>query len=97
MVSMVYKIELKRTTAPIAKANFTECKSFVDAIMRDSEIRYEILDKDNPGFVNGRCASVLFNKKEVGYFGEVHPKTIINFSLEYPIIAFEINIDALNQ
>jgi phenylalanyl-tRNA synthetase beta chain len=80
-----------------AKANFTECKSFVDAIMRDSGIRYEIIDKDNQGFVKGRCASVLFNKKEIGYFGEVHPKTIINFSLEYPIIAFEINVDSLNQ
>lgn len=80
-----------------AKANFTECKSFVEAIMRDIGIKYDIKDFNHPGFVNGRCATVVVNKKNVGFFGELHPQTISNFSLEHPIIAFEINTDFLHR
>jgi phenylalanyl-tRNA synthetase beta chain len=80
-----------------AKANFTECKSFADAIMRDSGIKYFIRDKNHPAFIKGRCASIVFNEKEIGFFGELHPKTISNFKLEYPIIAFEIQVESLNQ
>ena len=80
-----------------AKASFTVCKSFVDAIMRDSGMKYEISDYDHPGFVKGRCASIIYKNKKIGVFGELHPKTIINFELEHPIITFEIIVDLLNQ
>ncbi len=80
-----------------AKANFTECKSFVEAIMRDIGIEYDIKDFNHPGFVKGRCATVVVNKKNAGLFGELHPQTISNFSLEHPIIAFEIETDLLHQ
>jgi len=80
-----------------AKANFTECKSIVEAIMRDIGIQYDIDDYDHPGFVEGRCAAVIIKNKNVGFFGELHPKTILNFSLEYPIIAFEIETEFLHQ
>jgi len=80
-----------------AKANFTECKSFVDAVMRDSGTTYSIIDFDHPGFVKGRCASIICNGKTIGFFGELHPRTITNFELEHPIIAFEIQTSKLNQ
>ena len=80
-----------------AKANFTECKSLVEAIMRDSGTKFTIKDYNHPAFINGRCASIFTNNKEIGFFGELHPKTIINFELEYPIIAYEVKADMLNQ
>lgn len=80
-----------------AKANFTECKSLVEAFMRDSGTKYRIKDYDHPAFVKGRCASVVYNNKEIGFFGELHPKTISEFELEYPIITFEIQAYMLNQ
>jgi phenylalanyl-tRNA synthetase beta chain len=80
-----------------AKANFTECKSIIDAVMRDSGTKYSIKDKDHSAFIKGRCASVIINNNEIGFFGELHPKTITNFDLEYPIIAFEAQADKLNQ
>ena len=80
-----------------AKANFTECKSLVDAVMRDSGTKFSIKDKDHSAFVKGRCASIIIKNKEIGFFGELHPKTITNFELEYPIIAFESQADFLNQ
>jgi phenylalanyl-tRNA synthetase beta chain len=78
-----------------AKANFTECKSLVEAIMRDSGFKYKLKEGNHPAFVKGRCAQIIFKDKEIGFFGEIHPKTIINFKLEHPIIAFEINADHL--
>jgi phenylalanyl-tRNA synthetase beta chain len=80
-----------------AKANFTECKSLVEAVMRDSGTKYSIKNKEHSGFIKGRSASILVNTNEIGFFGELHPKTISHFELEYPIIAFEVQADMLNQ
>ena len=80
-----------------AKANFTECKSIVEAVLRDAATKYKITECTNPAFISGRCASVVSNGKEIGFFGELHPKTITNFKLEHPIIAFEIKADLLHQ
>ena len=78
-----------------SKANFTGCKSIVDGVMRDIGVNYSINDKGHPAFVKGRCASVICDNNEIGFFGELHPKTIVGFNLEHPIIAFEIWTDGL--
>ena len=80
-----------------AKANFTESKSLIDAILRDSGIIYKIKNYDHPAFIKGRCALILSKNKSIGFFGELHPKTISNFDLEYPIIAFEMDIDKIKR
>jgi phenylalanyl-tRNA synthetase beta chain len=76
-----------------AKANFTDCKSLVEAILRDSGCQYSLQEKMHSGFIDGRCASIISDKKEIGYFGEFHPKTIQTFSLEHPMIAFELFVN----
>jgi phenylalanyl-tRNA synthetase beta chain len=80
-----------------AKANFTECKSLIEAVLRDSDVKYNIKDKNHPAFIKGRCAAVMKNNIEIGFFGELHPKTIIPFELEHPVIGFEIQVDKLHQ
>ena len=81
-----------------SKANFTECKSYAEAILRDlGKTKYSLKKKEHPGFIKGRCAAITINNKELGYFGEIHPKTITNFELEHPIIAFEIQVDQLQK
>jgi phenylalanyl-tRNA synthetase beta chain len=76
-----------------AKANFTECKSMVEAVLRDIGIAYSIQEKNHPAFIEGRCASIIKDKTELGFFGELHPKTIQTYELEHPTIAFEIQTD----
>lgn len=78
-----------------AKTGFTECKSIVEAILRNLGIRMELKEKEHGTFIEGRCASVIANGKEIGYFGEVKPSVICNFSLEYPVIAFELDASLL--
>jgi len=78
-----------------AKANFTECKSYAESILREMGKTYHIKSVEHPGFIEGRCAEIQINNKKIGYFGELHPKTITNFELEHPIIAFELWADQL--
>ena len=80
-----------------AKANFTSCKSLIEAVCRDIGISYEIQDGKHPAFIPGRCASLRKENVEIGVFGELHPRTISAFSLEHPIIAFELSVDSLNH
>ena len=91
----VYHLGILKTSA---KAHFTECKSYVEGILRELGIQpYTITEKEHNAFVKGRCASVHVNDEEIGFFGELHPQTIINFELEHPIIAIEANIELLKQ
>lgn len=80
-----------------AKANFTESKSLVQSLMREIGIKdANVVEKDHPAFVQGRCAAILHETQgELGFFGELHPKTITNFTLEHPIIAFELSVPSL--
>jgi len=76
-----------------AKANFTESKSIAEGVLRDIGMSYSIIEGNHPGFIKGRCGLIIKNKKEIGIFGELHPRTIQMFDLEHPIIAFELKTD----
>jgi phenylalanyl-tRNA synthetase beta chain len=76
-----------------SKANFTEIKSIVEGILREMKIKHEIKPKTIGYFIDGRCASVLSNKKEICYFGELHPKVITNFELGNPVTCFEMRLN----
>ncbi len=80
-----------------AKANFTECKSIAEAVLREMNLDYNIKNFDHPGFVKGRCASVTMGSDEIGFFGELHPKSIKNYDLEHPVIGFELNLEKLKK
>jgi phenylalanyl-tRNA synthetase beta chain len=54
-----------------------------------------VKEKSHGAFIEGRCAAVIRKDKEIGLFGELHPKTIQAFHLEHPIIGFELNADRL--
>jgi phenylalanyl-tRNA synthetase beta chain len=78
-----------------AKANFTECKSLVETVLRECGCKPVIKEKTHVAFIEGRCACELKNDTEIGVFGELHPKTIQAFHLEHPMIAFELAADLL--
>ena len=72
-------------------ANFTEIKSVVTSILSNLGYSMEISDSENRTFIEGRAADVAgeaLNGRIEGFFGEVSPEVISNFTLEYPVIAF---------
>ncbi len=77
-----------------SSVSFTECKSYVEAILRDLNVKdYEIEKKKHGSFIDGRCASIILNGREIGFFGEIHPQVIENYELKYPVIGAEIFLD----
>jgi phenylalanyl-tRNA synthetase beta chain len=80
-----------------AKVGFTKCKSIVEAILANLGIDIKMERKEHPSFIEGRCASIVSvaGNDEIGHFGELHPRTITNFHLEHPIIAFEFDVEKM--
>ncbi|MBP2171716.1 phenylalanine--tRNA ligase subunit beta [Methanococcus voltae] len=73
--------------------NFNEIRSAIDALLREQFENYAIENYVHPSFIKGRCAKILINGEYKGLFGEINPQVIVNFELEHPITAFEIEID----
>jgi phenylalanyl-tRNA synthetase beta chain len=71
------------------KANFSEAKSIFNSIIRDLNIGEACTPLEHPSFIKGRSAGI----KGVGYFGEVHPKVLSSFNLEYPVVALEMLLE----
>jgi phenylalanyl-tRNA synthetase beta chain len=74
-------------------ANFTEIKSVVTSVLSNLGYSMEISDSENKTFIEGRVADVEGESQSgtiKGFFGEVSPEVITNFTLDYPVIAFEI-------
>ena len=74
-------------------ANFTEIKSVMTSVLTNLGYTMEISDSENKTFIEGRVADVVGEAQKgtiKGFFGEVSPEVITNFTLEYPVIAFEI-------
>jgi phenylalanyl-tRNA synthetase beta chain len=83
-----------------AKANLTEMKSVVENILQNIAGKTKIVlrTKSHPGFIAGRCIAIVApeakQEQELGYFGELHPKTITGFDLGYPMTVFELGVEA---
>jgi phenylalanyl-tRNA synthetase beta chain len=48
-------------------------------------------------FHPGRSGTVALGPKQIGWFGELHPKILAAFDLKIPAAAFEINLDAIPE
>jgi phenylalanyl-tRNA synthetase beta chain len=77
-----------------SKAGFTEIKSTIETILPAFGKEWTIKSGEHPSFVNGRYAEIHVDGR-IGYFGELHPSVITSFSLEYPVIGFEMMLSPL--
>jgi phenylalanyl-tRNA synthetase beta chain len=75
-----------------SQANFTEIREIVDAFMRERVTGYEVVESDDPAFMEGRRADILVNGRKVGVMGELYPQVIVNFGLGQPVVGFEIDL-----
>lgn len=79
-----------------AKANFTEIKSTVEALLATMGLkRWKTVEAKNPSFIDGRAANVTLNERYLCTLGELHPEVLNNFELENPTTAFEVDLEAL--
>lgn len=79
-----------------AKTGFSEAKGLVESLVRDLALDVELAPGDRKGVIKGRQGIIRHNGKEVGWFGELHPDTLVAFGLTAPAMAFELNLQAFN-
>jgi len=46
-------------------------------------------------FHPGRSGTIALGPKQIGWFGELHPRVLTAFDLKIPVAGFEINLDAI--
>ncbi len=78
-----------------ARANFSEIRSYVQALMRELEVKWEVAASSDEAFIEGRRAEIVVSGNSVGVFGEVHPEVLEAFDLTMPVAAFEVDLSAM--
>ncbi len=77
------------------KANFTEIKQVLDYLGQTLNLNLRLKELKHDSFIDGRCASILLNDKEIGVLGEINPVVLENFDLLVPICALELDAEKL--
>ena len=78
-------------------ADFTEIRSILDFIMTSlgHYSNYQVKPGKNPTYISGRYGEIYLNSSIIGEIGEVHPEVLVNFKLEFPVAALELNLELL--
>jgi len=74
---------------------FNEVAAHVSAVFYYLSKDYSLEELDDPRFISGRSARVIYGDREVGFFGEVHPKVLENWGIQVPCTCCEIDLDTL--
>ena len=77
------------------KSNFTEIKQILDYLTRMLDIQYQIKEKEDSRFIEGRTGSIIINNKEVGIIGEITPIILKNNKIKMPVASLELDINEL--
>jgi len=79
------------------KAAFTEAKSLVLSLLRDLGQSGEVTAVDDANFIPGRAAAVVLHGRDIGRFGEIHPRILEAYTLVQPVIIFELDVAPLRS
>ena len=76
-------------------ANFNSAAAQIQTLFYYISREYTVAESGDPRFIPGRAASILYNEKPIGVFGEIHPEVLENWGITMPCITAEIDIEAL--
>jgi phenylalanyl-tRNA synthetase beta chain len=81
---------------PYRHPDFFDIKGLVEGMLEVCGVVDWTLQKtDAPTFHPGRNAEVLLGDRQIGVFGEVHPKVLENYDLPYKAYLFEFDLEGL--
>ena len=64
--------------------------------MRIPKVRFRAAEGEGYAFLQpGRCAEVLSGGTVLGWVGEIHPDARDVYGIDIPVVAFELNLEAL--
>ncbi|MCS7130442.1 MAG: phenylalanine--tRNA ligase subunit beta [Archaeoglobaceae archaeon] len=77
------------------RANFAEIRSYVQAVMRELGLEWDVEEAEDPAFIEGRQGFIVAKDKKIGVFGEIHPEVLEKFGIPNPVVAFELELDKI--
>ena len=78
-----------------AKANFSETKAMLNAVMENLGLPMEIEEGGWDCFIEGRRFTATHDGKPFCWAGEVKPEVLLSWDLEMPVAALEMDVDYL--
>lgn len=79
--------------------DFFDGKGVIENLIRElalPKVRFKAVDADQaPHLQPGRAASVVSEGTVLGWVGELHPLAVRDFDITGPVVAFELDLDAL--
>ncbi|MGQ9552049.1 MAG: phenylalanine--tRNA ligase subunit beta [Candidatus Bathycorpusculaceae bacterium] len=78
-----------------ANAGFTEIKSALAAFFTGLGLQWQIKEMRHPSFIEGRVGAATISGADLGFLGEIHPKVLNAWKIEYPVAAFQIRMDRI--
>ena len=76
-------------------ANFNTAAAELQTLFYYLSREYDVEESSDVRFIPGRAASIIYNGKQVGVFGELHPEVLENWGVTVPCTAGEIDLDLL--
>jgi phenylalanyl-tRNA synthetase beta chain len=76
-------------------ANFNTAAAELQTLFYYLSREYKVEESSDTRFIPGRAAAIIFNGKQVGVFGELHPEVLENCGITVPCTAGEIDLDTL--
>ena len=84
-----------------AAFDFFDGKGVVENLLRElacAKVRFKALSaEDAPHLQPGRGAEVLSGGASLGWVGELHPLAVAAYDAEAPVVAFELDVEALEK
>ncbi len=78
------------------RASYEDAQSVVYSLLRNLGLgQPEARGTQHASFIRGRVAEVIVAGEPFGILGEIHPKVLNNFGLEYPASAFELDVSKI--
>jgi phenylalanyl-tRNA synthetase beta chain len=78
-----------------ARANFSEVKALMNSILENLQVKTRIDEGGWGCFIEGRRYVASVDEKPLCWAGEIKPKVLLNWGIEMPVAALEMDLDAL--
>ncbi|MCX6814386.1 MAG: phenylalanine--tRNA ligase subunit beta [Candidatus Aenigmarchaeota archaeon] len=78
-------------------ASLSEIISILNAIKENFGVKWEMKSYKHESFIPGRCGAIFLPgmQEPLGIFGEINPKVLVNFELNNPAAAFELDAEKI--
>ncbi|MCK4808496.1 MAG: phenylalanine--tRNA ligase subunit beta, partial [Candidatus Aenigmarchaeota archaeon] len=73
-------------------SDFSQMKAAVESFALNLDVGILFEEYEDSSFISGRCAKIVLDSVSIGVVGEIHPSVLVNWGLDVPVSACEIDL-----